>query len=609
MVYPLAFEYSGCGLRMRSFPAILKITAFLFMPFLLCQCTPVADSDVQAAAPVQNPYTLPVESSLALADTKTGGERAHYQLLAAGRAIQDGDWKRGQDILDSLEPPSAAAADEATILRAKIAAFRSRPSEVLAELGKVRNVTSLPPYYQERFHALLARAYEAEGRTLEAATQRITLEGLLTDDAARNQNRRALWKALNALPPAELETAALESASGSRQQGWMQLALIPRKYSGQSQALLKALTDWEAAFPGHPGRRIVADNLAQMPEKLLPPARSVALLLPVSGALSGPGEAVRDGFIAAAQNAPQKVDVKVYDTTGADVAALYQKAIEDGAGYVVGPLAKADVAIVAALEHPVPTLLLNELDIRTDANAWQLGLSPVNEARQVAKRARERGLSRALIIAPDNAWGNDVSAAFADAFVKTGGTVTDSLHYAAKDDLSERMRNFLQYHEKDMPNAKPIGGRMPKIHTRREDFDMIFLLAYPSMARQIMPLIKYYYAGNVPVYATSSVYAGSSDPKKDRDLDGIVFCDMPWVFANNLGNRNWPEQLNSYNRLYALGMDSFNLSSQLNELMLFPSMGINNQSGVLYLNPRQQIGRSLVFGQFRQGRVQMNASV
>lgn len=127
------------------------------------------------------------------------------------------------------------------------------------------------------------------------------------------------------------------------------------------------------------------------------------------------------------------------------------------------------------------------------------------------------------------------------------------------------------------------------------------MVAYPTQARQIRPLLRYYYAGNIPVYATSAVYSGTQDTMKDRDLDGIIFCDMPWVFAHPTGSRNWPEQLNSYNRLYALGLDSYALTSQLNQLLLFPAMGVSDKSGVLYLTPYHQIARILSWGQFRQG--------
>ena len=146
-----------------------------------------------------------------------------------------------------------------------------------------------------------------------------------------------------------------------------------------------------------------------------------------------------------------------------------------------------------------------------------------------------------------------------------------------------------------------VNSRIKAESRRRQDFDMIFLLAYPSKARQIMPMLRYYFAGDVPVYATSAVYAGHADPQKDKDLNGIVFCDVPWVLNHQMGHKNWPEQWNSYNRLYALGMDSFFLVTQLNQLLLFPAMGVSDNSGVLYLNANQKIVRRLAWAKFRQG--------
>ncbi len=53
----------------------------------------------------------------------------------------------------------------------------------------------------------------------------------------------------------------------------------------------------------------------------------------------------------------------------------------------------------------------------------------------------------------------------------------------------------------------------------------------------------------------------------------LFFCDMSWVFTHQMGHKNWPEQFNSYNRLYALGRDSHLLTTRLNQLLLFFSNG------------------------------------
>jgi hypothetical protein len=188
-----------------------------------------------------------------------------------------------------------------------------------------------------------------------------------------------------------------------------------------------------------------------------------------------------------------------------------------------------------------------------------------------------------------------------------GGEVVDTLRYGEQDGIAPAVKQLLHATEIERPSRAHPHVVDPKAQIeprRRQDFDMIFLLAYPSKARQIMPMMRYYFAGDVPVYATSAVYSGSANAQKDRDLDGVIFCDMPWVFNNQMGYKNWPEQWNSYNRLYALGLDSFVLVNQLNQLLLFPAMSMSARSGVLYLNSNQQIARILTWGKISKGLAQ-----
>src|SRR5690554_7108230 len=64
---------------------------------------------------------------------------------------------------------------------------------------------------------------------------------------------------------------------------------------------------------------------------------------------------------------------------------------------------------------------------------------------------------------------------------------------------------------------------------RRQDADWLFLVALPQQARQIKPTLAFNFASDLPVYSTSHVYSGEPNPSKDRDLNGIVFCDTPWL--------------------------------------------------------------------------------
>lgn len=591
---------------------IKKLIVISLSAVLLASCTKVAESRSFNAHKQSTPYSMPTAAYLAMAKNQVGDEQQNMLIMAAGRALYDGQWREAQGILSQTANLSAVQMNEKNILAAKIDILRDNPRQAISQLSTVRNSNNLPAFYQAQYHEILATAYESVGNSSYAVPERIQLDQLLPDEASRTNNRRILWLTLTRLPEAELSTMAVEAPEGSELQGWMKLALIPRQQLRKG-SMLTAVEQWQAQFPGHPANSLLPSPLAAVKPYLHRVPHRMALLLPLTGSLSGPGNAIRDGFIAAynADTNGNQNTVRLYDTATADATVLYQQALADGADYVVGPLAKNDVAKVANLDHPVPTLLLNDINTGMGNNAYRFGLSPTNEARQVAAKAAKKGLRRALVIAPQGAWGDEITAAFNDQWRNSGGVVVERMAFDDQTNLSTAVREFLHVSEREArekqfrPGAGPAGqSTAPK---RRQDFDMIFLLAYPSKARQIMPLLKYYFAGDVPVYATSSVYAGSTNTMHDRDLDGIIFCDMPWVFNHQLANKNWPEQLNSYNRLYALGMDSYALATQLNQLLLFPAMGINDKSGVLYLNRAQQVARVLAWGKFSGGVAQLTS--
>ena len=557
-----------------------------------------------------SPYSMPAAAYLALAKNQRGTEQQSLLLMAAGRLIYDGQWQQGQAILAQTGELSPEQQDEKSLLQAKVDLIRDQPRDAIAKLSSVRGLSALPIYHQIQYDEMLAYAYQATGRYAESVIERIKLDKILPDESSKVNNRRALWLSLTALPDAELDTLSLEAREQSILKGWLQLAVISRKQYSSPQTLLSQVEQWQTLYPNHPANYILPSPLESVADRLYPSPKHIAVLLPLTGPLAGPGGAIKDGFMAGYEASPSKSDVTVhvYNTNSGNVSSLYEQALADGADYVVGPLSKQDVMSVASMTHPVPTLLLNDLEGRTKDNAWQFGLSPGNEARQVAAKARKRGLTRALIIAPTGPWGADVVAAFSSQWQASGGQVVDTLNYGPHDDMNASIRNFLQVSDSEARGKhiqQILGQNVESAPSRRQDFDVIFMLAYPSKARQIMPMLKYYYAGNVPVYATSSVYSGSANSMNDRDLDGVIFCDMPWVFNHQMGTRNWPEQFNSYNRLYALGLDSFALSRQLNQLILFPALGVSDNSGVLYLSANQQIARILAFGQFRQGLAQM----
>jgi uncharacterized protein len=180
-------------------------------------------------------------------------------------------------------------------------------------------------------------------------------------------------------------------------------------------------------------------------QQISPPKR-IALLLPLHGTLANAGNAIRDGFMTAyyqeVKMQPLKPVIQVYDSSETNnIHSLYREAIADGADIVVGPLAKNNV--IALFQHTtmrVPTIALNYLDNNYSSreNFYQFGLSPEDEARQVAEKAKSAGYHHAFIIAPDTPSGRRATTAFKQQWQENGGQVIVELNYAKNDNLNEK---------------------------------------------------------------------------------------------------------------------------------------------------------------------------
>ncbi len=578
---------------------LLKLLNVLIATILLCQCT--TTSNMPESLPVVkqkavNPYPLPAADYLAQAKLQQGEQKQKSLLLAAGSMINAGHAQQGAAILAQTAVLNAVQEHEKNLLSAQVAWLQHKPSQTLAKLDALKSAKGLTPYQQIQEHQLRAQASEATHQAAAAVLARIELDKLLVEQKKQRQNQRALWLSLLHLPQDQQSLLMAEAEHYPELQGWLHLAEIARQHRQDSSALYKAVQQWQSQYKTHSANHLLPNPL-ESAEKMLSSPQHIALLVPLTGPLAGPGNAIRSGFIAAASAS----SIKVYDTNKKEVKAVYEQAVADGAEYVVGPLLKNEVAAVVDLPHPVPTVFLNEGKNDKANNSYFFGLSSAHEAQQTAIRAYKKGHQRALIIAPKNEWGKELTTVFSHQWQQQKGQVVDTLWYGPQEDLSKKIKEGLhvvgsEAREKQMKAL--LGYNIEVAVNRRQDFDMVFLLAYPSKARQIMPLLNYYYAGTVPVYATSSAYAGSANALKDKDLDGLIFCDIPWVFDHQMGNKNWPEQLNSYNRLYALGQDSYTFAARLNHLLLFSTD--ERGDNALFLN-KTHVTRLLEWGQFKQG--------
>lgn len=284
--------------------------------------------------------------------------------------------------------------------------------------------------------------------------------------------------------------------------------------------------------------------------------------------------------------------------------------------FVIGPLSKASVEVLAqAGSLPVPVLTLNQVDTVTASSdaLYQFGLSPEDEAREAARRAWRDGHARAIAFIPQGNWGERVFIAFYDEWQKLGGTLLDSVFYNPGDpDHGKQISAMLNIDLSKARHKKLVrlfGQHIEFEPRRRMDLDFIFLLARPGQARLIRPQFSFHRASRVPIYATSHLYTGLPDKARDTDLNGILFCDMPWTLNEGRGwqhikqsiDSQWPEQSRKYTRLYAMGFDAWQIIPYLGQLgtgMFSEYLGV---TGNLSLDHKRHLHRELHWARFRHG--------
>jgi len=376
------------------------------------------------------------------------------------------------------------------------------------------------------------------------------------------------------------------------------LALLNKEFL-KAQNTLKAIIDILTKESNTPA---ISNDTSASPLHL-------ALLLPSKGPHAKAAKGIQDGFLAAyyqsLNHQPNDTVVKIYDTqTGDKVIEAYRKALTEQATFIVGPLTKPEIENLLHTRLTIPVLALNTVieNKNPPSQLYQFGLMPEDEVAAIAHLALKEQHKNVLILASQNDWGKRLSEAFQQYWMSNGqgGSVQDIRYFKSAEDLDTKIRQLLQAHKT----------------THRQDADMIFLAASPEIARQVKPLLSLYQAGHLPIYATAAIYEGTPAPHKDFDLDGIQFCDMPWILqaspelqaSHQQLEKLWTESVLQSPRFFAFGLDAYQLAVQLNKSPDLSSGEISGYTGKLSLTPYHRIKRELVCAKFAQGIPQSSTS-
>ncbi|MCH8073439.1 MAG: penicillin-binding protein activator [Proteobacteria bacterium] len=565
-------------------------------------------------------YSDAAGTYIGLAALATGDEQTRLTLLAIEQWLYAGDARRARNALRAIPIPSAG--ELLWLWSADAAALRlwdGQPDEALSLLEPLSR-RPLPQDHRARIEALRADAWFQKNEPVRAIELYLQREIWLDDEFSIRQNRRRLWAGLKVSDSQVLRDAA-KSTYDKNIQGWLALGSLANATGEQGIGWGNGVVQWRQTYRDHPAIGILDEM--DLPEAgALAFPRQIALLLPLSGNNAAAGKAIRNGFLGAYFSATAEIDdaqlIRLYDINGpGDALAAYDRAVRDGAEFVVGPLLRRSVSELAAESLlPVPVLALNYLpgDVLAPPGFYQFALAPEDEARSAASRTINDDLKRGVALVPNNDWGRRVLTSFTSEFEAAGGQLLDYRSYQPSDqDFSFEIQELLALSQSVQRYRRlraNIGGPLQFDPRRRQDVDFVFLAADAKAGRLIKSQLKFHYSGDLPVYSTSFIY--SMDGRSDTDLDGVMFAETPWVVNPPAWIADFPELYAEYwpaekrlTRLHAMGYDAYHLVGGLFPARTGPMDEIIGATGTLTLEADGRVHRRMAWARFERGKPEL----
>jgi len=580
----------------------LRVIAFIFFVAAVglsgCSSSPSHDQ-------ATHPPSSGAQAKDALANAPKR-KRAELALAWAEQYIEEQRYAEALEVLNDMDPEALSNTDyqlrwyQMTAFALLSEGHTRKAGVLLDEPALTRLLEQQDSSTRANFELLHADILALEGKPLQSVTLRFSIDSQLdTENQAYNQ--QLIWQLLQRLSAEELDELA--DNSNLNGQGWIELAqLYSNEFLGLEEQI-KQLHQWQRRWWQHAAIKNPPADIANLEKALKDRPRHIAVLLPEQGAVANAAHALRDGLLAAyyvsLEQGHDTPELRFYDSANeVDIVDLYYKAADDGAELIIGPLEKDNVIALSRLKNlPVDLLSLNYHDQdAAPSNLIQFGLSPEDEANQVAKLAHQQGLSRMGLLFPNSATGDRTAHAFAQAWEELGGVVVDQHAYGQ--DASEAVSRLLKV---DAYQARTQRNK----NVSRKDIDAIFVVATAEQGRQIKPAIDFYHGNHLPIFSTSMIYDAQPNRQRDNDLNRIQFVDIPWLLTpddkfHSAAAQAWPKQHGRYERIFALGVDAYQLSQRLTLMNTSSHNRMEGLTGTLTLN-EQSIKRTLLPARFVRG--------
>lgn len=465
--------------------------------------------------------------------------------------------------------------------------------------------------YQTALSTARAENQYELGQYFASTQERIFLTDYLSDKKAELKNNQAIWQSLLKIESRNLKQHHAKNPSDSVK-AWIELALIHQNLQQDVSTQAFQAQQWKQRWPKHPANKLPENPIKTLEYSAKKQATVIGVFLPFSGRLSKAGSAIRDGIAAAhfssSDTLKERIKLKFYDTANQSIEYLYQQAIDSDVEIIIGPLEKENVKALFTMPTDIPILTLNFVpgDLPPPDNIFQFGLAAEDEAIQLAKLAHTQGYKNPLVLMSDKDWTNRAKDSFQQQWLQMGHPLPKTQLLSVNENFSAEIATSMalpnsEARLNDLQNA--TATRFEFTPRRRQDFDLIVLFANSRQAKAIKPLLAYHYAGKLPVFASSHIYNGEYD-ENNTDLNGVIFSEMPLLL--NVGQPNTILPLNykrnkNLGRLFAMGVDAFQLHKRLNQFSVDSNAEYSANTGRLSLK-NHRVVRELPMAKIQAGK-------
>ncbi len=569
-----------------------------------CSTTPSVPTSVQITDKPQ----LSAQTYLMRADSSQGNLQNDWLIMALKAAVAENDRPQAELLIRRLSKQTLSDAQQAEwqLARAQLSFNQQQYQAVLSRLSFPTD-WRLDPRQWQKYYQLRADSLLALDRAFDANRE---LVGLYEHSTSQQQSiiAQQIWQNFDEYSSATITT--LTTASDEEiLDGWLQLAIYVKTLGSDLPQLKNTLEQWLKENASHPAARYTPQTISDILALDLVKPTHTALLLPLSGRFAKQAELIRDGFIMAMMNDPQRdpnATLTILDTNTESLESVDATLAEKQVDFVVGPLVKSDIEKLQTFQkkrgQAIPTLALNIPDkIEPSSTTCYLTLSPEQEVAQAAKYLFSQGYRYPLILAPQGSYGDRVVEAFNQEWRQYSTNKVAVNLFGDKRQLQRNINNIfgLQASQQNIAQMNSLLGISLESQPRsRRDIDAVYIAAGIADLTLIKPFIEVAINPDTRPPKLFSNSNSNSGGRQFEDLTGITYSDIPLLIdsGNPVATQAaelWPRTSNADRRLQALGMDAYQLMLELPQMKAVKGYTISGQTGVLGIDQNCIVQREI----------------